>query len=120
MKIYLGGRFISKKKIKRAFEELAKEYEMIGDIRGRGVLIGVELVEDREKKVPANAALSQIFDYCEANGLIFQKRGSRQMLNVIRLVPPMTMTDKELDLGLSILASAIKAVSKTSTKGLRK
>jgi adenosylmethionine-8-amino-7-oxononanoate aminotransferase len=47
--------------------------------------------------------------------LIFQKRGVRNMLNTIRLVPPMTMTNKELDQGLSILADAIKKASKLST-----
>ncbi len=104
------------KRIKGAFEELAKEYEIIGDIRGRGVLIGIELVEDHNTKVPANKALSYIFDYCESKGLIFQKRGSRQMLNVIRLVPPMTTTDKELDQSLSILSDAMKAACKISSK----
>ena len=103
-------------RIKEAFEEFAKEYELIGDIRGRGVLIGIELVENRKTKVPANTALSIIFDYCESKGLIFQKRGSRQMLNVIRLVPPMTTTDKELDQSLSILSDALKVASKKSFK----
>ena len=103
------------KRIKGLFEELAKENEIIGDIRGRGVLIGIELVEDRKTKEPANAALATVFDYCEKHGLIFQKRGVRNMLNTIRLVPPMTMTNKELDQGLSILADAIKKASKLST-----
>ncbi len=104
------------RRIKGVFEELAKKYEIIGDIRGRGVLIGIELVEDRETKKPANAALSAVFEYCESHGLIFQKRGVRNMLNTIRLVPPMTMTDKELDQGLSILADAVKSASKLSAK----
>ncbi len=95
---------------------LAKGVDIIGDIRGRGVLIGIELVEDRETKAPANAALSAVFEYCESHGLIFQKRGVRNMLNTIRLVPPMTITDKELDQGLSILADAVKAASKLSAK----
>ena len=103
------------KRIKGLFEELAKENEIIGDIRGRGVLIGIELVEDRKTKEPANAALATVFDYCEKRGLIFQKRGVRNMLNTIRLVPPMTMTNKELDQGLSILADAIKKANKLST-----
>ena len=47
--------------------------------------------------------------------MIFQKRGVRNMLNTIRLVPPMTMTNKELDQGLSILADAIKKANKLST-----
>jgi 2,2-dialkylglycine decarboxylase (pyruvate) len=100
------------KKVKSAFAELAKEYEIIGDIRGRGVLLGIELVEDRETKAPANAAQKKIFEFCQSKGLIYQSRGARNLLNVIRLVPPMTTTPKELDRALSILADAIKAVSK--------
>tara|TARA_R110002072_G_scaffold78584_1_gene182084 strand:+ start:144 stop:1484 length:1341 start_codon:yes stop_codon:yes gene_type:complete len=104
------------KRVKGAFAELAKEYEIVGDIRGRGVLLGIELVEDRETKVPADAAQMKVFEYCLDKGLIYQSRGTRGMLNVIRLVPPMTTTKKELDRALSILADAIKAASKTRTK----
>ena len=100
------------KRIKSAMNELAKEVELIGDVRGRGVLIGIELVEDRETKTPANAAQKQVFDYCMSHGLIYQSRGVRNMLNVIRLVPPMTTTDKELNRALSILTDAIRAAAK--------
>lgn len=103
-------------KIKGAFEEMAKEYEMIGDIRGRGVLLGIELVKDRETKEPANEALAQIFNYALENGLIFQRRGTRGLLNVIRLVPPMTSTDEEVDRALSILNDAIAEAS--NSKGM--
>ncbi len=104
------------KKIKGAFEEMAKEHEMIGDIRGRGVLLGIELVKDRETKEPANDALAKIFNYSLEHGLIFQSRGTRGMLNVIRLVPPMTSTDEEVDRALSILNDAIDEASKTLGK----
>lgn len=103
-------------KVKSAFEEMAKEYEMIGDIRGRGVLLGVELVEDRETKAPANAGLAEVFNYALDKGLIFQNRGTRGMLNVIRLVPPMTSTDEEVDRALSILQEGIKRATETLRK----
>lgn len=103
-------------KIKGAFEEMARDYEMIGDIRGRGVLLGIELVEDRETKAPANAALAEIFNYSLEKGLIFQSRGTRGMLNVIRLVPPMTSTDEEVDRALSILHDGIKRATETLRK----
>lgn len=100
------------KKIKDAFAELAKECELIGDIRGRGVLLGIELVTDREKKTPANDETRKIFTACLDKGLIFQIRGTRGLQNVIRLVPPMTTTDAEIDRALSLLTDVIRAVDK--------
>lgn len=101
-------------RIKSAFVEMAKDYELIGDIRGRGVLLGIEFVTDREKKTPADAQCKEMAKYCQEKGLIFQLRGTRGMLNVIRLVPPMTTTDDEIDRGLSILHDALNAVSRRS------
>jgi 2,2-dialkylglycine decarboxylase (pyruvate) len=100
------------KKIKDAFAELAKECELIGDIRGRGVLLGIELVTDREKKTPANDETRKIFTACLDKGLIFQIRGTRGLQNVIRLVPPMTTTDAEIDRALSLLTEVMRAVDK--------
>ena len=108
------------KRIKGAFRKMAKEYELIGDIRGRGVLLGIELVNDREKKTPANAALKQIAAYALKKGLIFQTRGTRGLQNVIRLVPPMTSTDEEVDRALSILYDAICDVVKGKAKKRRR
>jgi 2,2-dialkylglycine decarboxylase (pyruvate) len=56
----LPGRALRiEKRIKGAFRKMAKEFELIGDIRGRGDLLGIELVTDHEKKTPANAALKR-------------------------------------------------------------
>jgi len=108
------------KRIKGAFRKMAKEYELIGDIRGRGVLLGIELVNDREKKTPANLALKQIAAYSLKKGLIFQTRGTRGLQNVIRLVPPMTSTDEEVDRALSILHDAIRNIVKGKAKKRRR
>jgi 2,2-dialkylglycine decarboxylase (pyruvate) len=90
---------------------MAREFELIGDARGRGVLIGIELVTDRERKTPANAEARAIARMCQQNGLIFQLRGVGDLLNVIRLVPPMTTSDAEIDRALSIMRDAIATVS---------
>jgi 2,2-dialkylglycine decarboxylase (pyruvate) len=81
-------------------------------VRGRGVLLGIEFVTDRETKAPANAETAEIAAQCLKNGLIFQTRGTRSLLNVIRLVPPMTTSDAEVDRAMSILRDAIAAVSR--------
>ena len=105
------------RRIKSAFRKMAKEFELIGDIRGRGVLLGIEFVSDREKKTSANSATRKIFDYCFNKGLIFQIRGTRGLQNVIRLVPPMTTTKRELDRALSILYDSIKTASRLKRRG---
>ncbi|MDD9876177.1 MAG: aminotransferase class III-fold pyridoxal phosphate-dependent enzyme [Magnetovibrio sp.] len=106
-------------RVKGAFRKMAKEFELIGDIRGRGVLLGIEFVTDREKKTPANAQTRKIFDHCLKRGLIFQIRGTRGLQNVIRLVPPMTTTKAELDRALSILYDAVKRAAKAKTRRKR-
>ena len=107
----------SETRIKGAFKKMAKEFELVGDIRGRGVLLGIEFVTDRVKKTPANAQTKMIFDYCLNKGLIFQIRGTHGLQNVIRLVPPMTTTKPELDRALSILYDAVKRASKGKRRG---
>jgi 2,2-dialkylglycine decarboxylase (pyruvate) len=104
-------------RIKDAFAAMAKEHDLIGDVRGRGVLLGIELVTDRDKKTPADAQAEQIFRHCFDNGLIFQLRGTRGLRNVIRLVPPMTTTDHEVDRAMSIIHDAVKAVERGSGRG---
>ena len=104
------------RRIKRAFRNMAKEFDLIGDIRGRGVLLGIEFVTDRVKKTPANKEVSAMFEYCLSHGLIFQTRGVRDLKNVIRLVPPMTSSNAEVDRAMSIMYDALSTV----TKGRRK
>ena len=80
------------------------------------MLLGIEFVTDRIKKTPANKAVARMFEFCLSHGLIFQIRGVRDLKNVIRLVPPMTASDAEVDRAMSILYDALRAV----TKGRRK
>jgi 4-aminobutyrate aminotransferase-like enzyme len=98
-------------RMKRAFAEMATRYEIIGDIRGRGVLLGLELVTDHEKKTPANEEAGAIDRQCLESGLIIQLRGTGPgRKNVFRFVPPMTTTDAEIDRSLSILEDAFATV----------
>jgi 2,2-dialkylglycine decarboxylase (pyruvate) len=99
-------------RIKAALAEMSREIELIGDVRGHGVLLGIELVTDREKKTPADAAAEQVARACLDAGLIFQLRGYQGTMNIIRLVPPMTTSDQEVDRAMSILFDALRAVSR--------
>ena len=88
-------------------QELAKRHSIIGDIRGRGLLQGIELVKDQTTREPAFQEGQRIGRICRDNGLIFSVRRSG---SVFRFVPPFTTTEDQLDLGADILDHAIREV----------
>ncbi len=83
---------------------MAQRHEIIGDIRGRGLLQGIELVRDRVTKEPALEQGRQIGRTCLENGLIMSvRRGG----SVFRFVPPFTTTEDQMDQAAEILDHAI-------------
>jgi 2,2-dialkylglycine decarboxylase (pyruvate) len=98
-------------RVKAAVTTMAQRYDFIGDVRGRGVLLGIELVEDRETRKPANEMCREAVRRCEAKGLLVQARGSHARTNVIRLVPPMVCIDNEIDQELTILEEVFAGVA---------
>jgi len=99
--------------LRQRLSAMAEQIELIGDIRGRGVLYGVELVTDRKSRAPANAAAKAVVQACQDQGLIVQARGSHGRMNVIRLVPPMVSTDAEVNEGMDILEKVLKQVAQS-------
>jgi 2,2-dialkylglycine decarboxylase (pyruvate) len=91
--------------------ELQGRYECVGDVRGRGLLVGLEVVADRDSKKPAPELGAAITNRCFELGLSMNIVNLRGMGGVFRVAPPMTITDDELDLGLSILDQAITDVA---------
>ncbi|WP_066301346.1 aspartate aminotransferase family protein [Bacillus sp. FJAT-29937] len=85
-------------------KELQKKYEWIGDIRGKGLAIGVELVEDRITKTPAAEKTAAICYRAYELGLLVFYVGIHS--NVIEITPPLTITKEEIDLAISILDQA--------------
>jgi 2,2-dialkylglycine decarboxylase (pyruvate) len=96
----IGTRF------KGHLEALAQRYHPIGDVRGRGLLLGVELVEDRHSRKPAYALGQAVYRYCFERGLIFSQR---RQGSVLRFVPPMSTTDEQLDRAAQLLDDAFQA-----------
>jgi 2,2-dialkylglycine decarboxylase (pyruvate) len=86
---------------------LQQRHAMVGDVRGRGCLQGVELVRDRATKEPASAEAARVLGHCLGAGLLFSVRGPNS--NVLRFVPPFTTTDADLDEAADILEEAIAA-----------
>src|SRR5215470_16993883 len=85
---------------------LQQRYEIIGDIRGRGLLQGIELVGDRRTKEPATQIAADVYRHCLAKGLMFSVRG--KFKNVLRFVPPFTTTDAQLDKATEILEAGMR------------
>lgn len=101
--------------LEKRLREMSSEIDAIGDVRGRGVLYGVELVRDRATKEPANKLAQEVVRVCQDKGLLVQARGSQGRTNVIRLVPPMTCTEEEINSGMDILHDAIIKASESYT-----
>ena len=89
-------------------KELARDVNIIGDVRGRGAMVAIELIEPGSKR-PNAAAAKGIVKYCNDHGVIALACGTNG--NVIRLLPPLVITDEQLTDGLSVLAEAVRSVS---------
>ncbi len=90
-------------------DKMKQKYNMIGDVRGLGSMIGVELVKDRVTKEPASEQTSKIRESCHKHGLLIMTAGA--LHNVFRLMFPLTIKDSELKMGLDIFEDSLKAAS---------
>ena len=89
---------------KARLEALAARHEIIGDVRGRGLIQGIELVRDRVKKAPYFEVGRAVARHCLADGLLFSVRRNG---SVLRFVPPFYTTDEQLDRAADVLDRAI-------------
>ena len=88
----------------RLRETLGKS-AIAGDIRGRGLLFGVEIVADRDTRQPDPEKAEQIYYACLAEGLSFKVSGG----NILTLSPPLTIAESELGNALGIVERAVKS-----------
>ncbi len=88
--------------------DLMEEVEIIGDVRGIGLMIGVELVKNRDTKEPAREELKKVLMECFKRGLLVIGAG----ISTIRIAPPLVITKEEVEVGLDILEDVIKKVSR--------
>jgi len=98
------------KKLKDGFRELAKQHQLIGDVRGMGLMLGVELVRDRKTKEPAKKETAALLEATREMGVLLGKGGLDG--NVLRIKPPMCITAEDADFTLDVLDRALTAVAK--------
>ena len=87
--------------------DLQQHHESIGDIRGEGLLLGVELVTDRETRQPFHQLGSVTTERCFELGLSMNIRRRPERGSVWRIAPPLTVTTEEIDLAITILDQAL-------------
>ena len=80
-------------------------HRLIGDVRGRGLMLGVELVRDRETKEPATQETLAVWEAAREMGLLIGKGGLDG--NVLRIKPPMCITAADVDFALEVLDEAL-------------
>jgi alanine-glyoxylate transaminase/(R)-3-amino-2-methylpropionate-pyruvate transaminase len=90
-------------------ERLKAKHNIIGDVRGKGLLIGLELVKDRVRKEPAKAECAQVVETCRDLGLLVGKGGLWGQ--TIRLAPPMIITQADAQFLLDVLDTALSTIS---------
>lgn len=87
------------------FAAMQAKYPIIGDVRGLGAMVAIELVNDRATKEPAPEATKEVMRYCYENGLILVKAGMHD--NIVRLLVPLVTTDGQMAAGLDVIEAAL-------------
>ncbi len=93
-------------KIEDKLTELSKKHDFVGEIRRLGAMVAVEIVEDQKGNQPDAAKTGAIAKYANANGLLLLTAGING--NVVRFLPPLVITDDELEKGFAILEAAFE------------
>ncbi|TKT78335.1 aspartate aminotransferase family protein [Aquamicrobium sp. LC103] len=92
---------------------LKQRFECVGDVRGRGLLLGLEIVMDRRTKAPGFELGARIMEEAMRRGLSMNIVKLPGMGGVFRIAPPLTVSDAEIDRGLEIMSDALDAVTST-------
>ncbi len=95
----------------KRLNEMKERHEIIGDVRGIGLMIGIELVKDKRNKIPAMEERESILCNVAEKGLILLPAGFGKNA-VIRMCPPLIINKEQADFGLDVFESAVKAESK--------
>lgn len=98
----VGGKLIA------GLRKLQERYECVGDVRGRGLMIGVEIVKDKKSKEPAPQTTLKLMDLAKDNGVLIGKGGMAG--NVLRIKPPLCVTAEDADWIVDALDKALKKV----------
>ena len=91
----------------KRLEEMKEDYEIVGDVRGKGLFIGVEIVKTKKMKERGVEESQAVMRSCFKDGLILISAGR----NTLRVIPPLNVTGEELEEGLDVMEGAIAKVN---------
>lgn len=94
--------------LRRRFTEFAARYPLVGDVRGLGAMMAVELVRDRATKEPAPAETEAVITRALAEGVLLLRAGVYR--NVIRILAPLVISEDDLEAGLTVLDRTLAAI----------
>jgi 4-aminobutyrate aminotransferase len=94
---------------REGLESLQDKYDLVGDVRGMGLLLAIELVKDRSTKEPAPDATNQLMEECRKRGLLVGKGGL--FGNVIRTSPPLNISKADVDEAIRIMDQSLAAIA---------
>ena len=86
------------------------KHRIVGDVRGRGLMIGVEIIKDKESKAPAGEARDRIVELAFERGVLFLGAGE----SALRIAPPLIVSKEQADIALDVMEECITAVAKES------
>ncbi|MBU7047861.1 MAG: aminotransferase class III-fold pyridoxal phosphate-dependent enzyme, partial [Theionarchaea archaeon] len=90
----------------KRLKEMQEKYEVIGDVRGKGLMVATELVKNRKTKEPAKKEVERIIFDAWRNGVLLLPCGK----NGIRFIPPLVVTEEVADFALDVFEGAVKKV----------
>ncbi len=96
-------------RLRAGLEQLKQRFECVGDVRGRGLLLGLEVVTDRSTKAPGFELGARVMEEAMERGLSMNIVKLPGMGGVFRIAPPLTVSEAEIDRGLEIMSDAIAA-----------
>jgi 4-aminobutyrate aminotransferase-like enzyme len=99
-------------RLRARLDAMKERFPLVGDVRGMGLMQGVELVEDRKTKAPARAAVARIFEETRERGLLIGKGGLYG--NTLRISPSLGITAGEIDRGCAILEQAFEVAQRAA------
>ena len=105
--VHTKGRYIMKR-----LESMREKYEIVGDVRGIGLMIALELVRNKKTKEPGVKERAAVIDECYHNNLILLPSGA----SVIRIIPPLTMGQNNIERGMNVLEDAVAKVNAEATR----
>jgi len=97
-------------RLRAGLEDLATRHRLIGDVRGRGLMLGVELVRDRATKEPAREETTELFEHLRQLGVLVGKGGL--FGNVLRVKPPLCITAADVDYAIAAMDRALSRVGR--------